>query len=86
MPVNSPEARQHIHELVEQLAPGQIAAVMQLLEVMVEPDEEPLSDDDRKAVKASREHFREHPEAGVSFEQFAAECGFTMDQVLGNKD
>jgi len=58
---------------------------MQLLEVMVEPDEEPLSDEDRKAVRASREYFREHPEAGVSFEQFAADCGFTMDQVLGHK-
>ena len=80
------EGRQHVDELVDQIAPGQIAAVIHLLEVMLERDEEPLSNDDRNAVRASREHFREHPDAGLSFEQFAAECGFTMDQVLGKKD
>lgn len=37
MPVNTPEARQHVHELIEQLGPDQLAAVRQLLEVMVEP-------------------------------------------------
>lgn len=86
MPVNTPEARQHVHELIEQLDPDQVAAVLQLLEVMVEPADEPLSEEDRRAVAASREHFRKNPEPGVSFEQFAAECGFTMDQVLGHKD
>jgi hypothetical protein len=86
MPVNTPEARQHVHELIEQLGPDQIAAVLQLLEVMIEPAEEPLSEEDRRAISASREHFRQHPEEGVSFDQFAAECGFTMDQVLGHKD
>ena len=88
MPVNAPEAKQHAHELIEQLGPDQVAAVLQLLEVMVEPryqqdEDEILSEEDGQAVRASRTHFREHPESGVSFEQFAAECGFTMDQVLG---
>jgi len=82
MPVNAPEARQHVHELVEQLGPDQVAAVLQLLEVMVEPPDEPLTEEDRRAVTASREHFRQNPEGGVSFEEFAAECGFTMDQIL----
>jgi hypothetical protein len=86
MPVNIPEAKQHVHQLIEQLGPDQIAAVLQLLEVMVEPDEEPLTEEDRKAVTASREHFRENPEAGVSFEQFAADCGFTMDQIRDHED
>lgn len=48
--------------------------------------DEPLSEEDRGTVTASREHFRQHTEAGMSFEQFAAECGFTMDQVLGHKE
>jgi hypothetical protein len=79
-------AKQHAHELIEQLAPDQMAAVVQLLEVMVDPVDEPLSEEDRRAVGASREHFRQNSEPGVSFEQFAADCGFTMDQVLGHKD
>jgi hypothetical protein len=86
MPVNILEAKQHAHELIEQLGPDQIVAVLQLLEVMVEPEDEALTEEDRLAVKASREHFRQHPDEGVPFEQFAAECGFTMDQILGHKD
>ncbi len=86
MPVNASEARQHVHELIEQLGPDQVAAVLQLLEVMVDPADEPLSENDRRAVAASRAHFRQHPEEGVTFGEFAAECGFTMDQVLGHKD
>lgn len=79
------DAKKNVHELVEQLGPDQIAAVLRLLEVMVEPDEEPLSAEDSQAVAASREHFRQHPGGGVSFEQFAAECGFAMDQILDRK-
>jgi len=79
------EAKQHAHELLEQLSPDQIAAVVQLLEVMVEPDDEPLTEEDRRAVAASREYFRQNPEGGVSFEQVVADLGFTMDQIRGNK-
>ena len=85
MPVNS-EAKQHVHKLVERLGPDQIAAVLQLLEVMVDPEEDQLSKDEIKTVAESHEYFRKHPDGGVSFEQFAAECGFTMDQILNHKD
>lgn len=86
MPANTTDAKQHVHELVEQLGADQVAAVLQLLEVMVEPSEEPMSEEDRRAVVASREYFQRNPESGVPFEEFATECGFTMDQVLGHKD
>ena len=33
MPVNTPEARQHGHELIGQMGPDQVAAVLQLLAV-----------------------------------------------------
>ena len=85
MPADS-HAKQHLHQLVDQLGPAQMAAVLQLLEVMVEPEDEPLGEDDIRAIEASREHFRHNPGGGVSFEEFVAECGFTMDQVLGHKD
>jgi hypothetical protein len=87
MAADTLEAKEHAHQLLDQLGPDQIAAVLQLLKVMVEPeDEEPLSEEDRRAVAASREYFRRNPEGGVSLEQVAAECGFTMDQIRDYKD
>jgi hypothetical protein len=77
---------QHAHQLLDQLGPDQLAAVLQLLEVMVEPDDdEPLTEEDRQAVSASRDYFRQNPGGGIPFEQMAAELGFTMDQVRDYK-
>lgn len=74
------------HELLGHLGPNQLAVVVQLLEVMIHDDDgdEELTEEDRRAVAASREYFRQGGE-GLSFEQVVAECGFTMDQVLGHK-
>ena len=85
MHADTPQARQQAHDSIEQPGPDQVAAVVQLLEVMVDPEDETLSEEDRRTVAASTEHFSQNPEPGVSFEQFAAECGFTMEQVLGHK-
>ena len=77
------EAKQHAHHLLEQLGQGQLDAVVKLLEVMIRPeDDDALTEEDRQAVAASREYFRQHPEGGVSFEELLSECGFTMDEVL----
>jgi hypothetical protein len=86
MAADTLEAKQHVHQLIEQLGPDQIAAVLQLLEVMVEPGDEPLTEEDRGAVAASREYFRQNPEGGIPFEQVVADCGFTMDQIRDHKD
>ena len=73
------------HELLGHLGPNQLAVVVQLLEVMIhDDDDEDLTEEDRRAVAASREYFRQGGE-GLSFEQVVAECGFTVDQVLGRK-
>jgi hypothetical protein len=74
--------RQHAHQLLDQLGPGQFDAVAKLLEVMIrEDDDEELTAEDSRAVAASRDYFRQNPEGGIPFEQVVAECGFTMDQV-----
>jgi hypothetical protein len=80
MAVNTLEAK--AHELLGQLNPGKLAAVVHLLEVMVhdEEDEEELSEEDRRALRASDEYFRKGGK-GIPFEQVVAECGFTMDQI-----
>ena len=86
MPTLNADLQQARH-LLDQLGPDQLTAVVKLLEVMIEPDDdEPLTEQDRQAVAASREHFRRNPSAGVSFDQFAAECGFTMDQIRNHQD
>ena len=75
------------HELLGQLGPSQLAVVVQLLEVMLHDDEDgedELTEEDSRAVAASREYFRQGGE-GLSFEQVVAECGFTMDQIRGSK-
>lgn len=71
--------RQQAHALLDQLPPAKLGAVRSLLEVMVDDDEE-LTEEDRRAVAASREYFQQGGE-GLSFEQVVAECGFTMDEV-----
>jgi hypothetical protein len=74
--------RQHAHQLLDQLGPGQFDAVVKLLEVMTrEEDEEELTEEDRRAIAASRGYFRRNPDGGIPLEEMVAECGFTMDQV-----
>jgi len=74
--------RQQAHQLLDQLGPAQFDAIANLLEVMIhEDDDEDLTGEDRRAVAASREYFRQNPEGGIPFEQVVAECGLTMDQI-----
>jgi hypothetical protein len=73
--------RQRAHQLIDQLGAAQFEAVVRLLEVILGDDDEEPTAEDRRALTASREYFRQNPEGGIPFEQVVAECGFTMDQV-----
>ena len=75
------------HDLIGQLNPGKLAAVVHLLEVMVHADEEEdeeLTEEDCRALRASEVYFRNGGQ-GIPFEQVVAECGFTMEQIRGAK-
>jgi hypothetical protein len=86
--------KQHAHELLDQLDPSQLDAVVRLLEVMTDPetatirnapiDDEPVSEEEERAVAASKEWFRNNQ--GVPFEEVVAEIGLTMEQIRGGKD
>jgi len=76
--------KQHVVELLDRLGPDQLSAVAKLLEVIVHDDDDILTDEDRRAVAASREYFRKGG-AGVPFEQLVADLGLTMEQVRNNK-
>jgi len=78
------DTRQHVHELIDQLPLTQLSAVAGLLEVMIHDDDDELTEEDRRAVAASREYFRKGG-VGIPFEQVVADLGFTMDQVRGHK-
>lgn len=72
------------HELIGQLDPGKLPAVVHVLEVMVgdlEEDEE-ISDEEEAAVARSKAWFQNN--GGIPFEQIVSELRFTIDQVRAN--
>jgi O-succinylbenzoate synthase len=68
----------HAHYLLDQLGPGQLAAVVQLLENMISPEEdrETLSDAERKAV-AQADEWLKHNQP-IRHEEVLADFGLTM--------
>jgi hypothetical protein len=56
-----------------------LAAVVRLLEVMIDDQDDELTDEDRGAIAGSREYFRQNPESGLSFEEeeMVTSLGFT---------
>ena len=73
--------RQQAHALLDQLPPDKLEAVRSLLEVMVDDDDEgDLTEEDRRALRASEDYFRNGGQ-GIPFEQVVASLGFTMEQI-----
>lgn len=80
--------KQHAHELIERLAPGQISAVVRLLEVIADPvarslanapvDDEPISEEEVRAVEASKEWLKNH--APIPQEEVLAEFGLSLEE------
>lgn len=70
--------KQHAVELLERLGPGQLAAVVHLLETMISPDEDrdTLSPAEAKAI-AEADEWSKHNEP-IPHEQVLAEFGLTM--------
>jgi len=58
------DTKQHAHDLIDRLAPGQVSAVVGLLEIMLDPvarsianapyEDEPISEAETRAVAASK--------------------------------
>ncbi len=80
--------------MLDQLGPGQLDAVVRLLEVLTDPgnvpirnasiDDEPESEEEARAVAASKEWFENHQ--GMPFEEVVADLGFTMEQIREHKE
>jgi hypothetical protein len=64
MATGSIDEKQHAHELIDRMAPGQVAAVVSLLEIMLDPlartlasapyDDEPVSPEEAREVEAAK--------------------------------
>jgi hypothetical protein len=88
------DTRQHAHELIDRMLETQLSALVGLLETIVDPvsvalrdapiDDEPITEEEERAVKESREWLKHNP--GIPFEQVVAELGFNMEEVKNYQD
>jgi hypothetical protein len=79
--------KQQAHDLIERLAPGQISAVVRLLEVMADPvarslarapvDDEPVTKEEAREIAAARASF--DLGKGVPHEELLAEFGLSSE-------
>ena len=75
MPVDSLEAK--AHALLGHLDPEQLAAVVQLLEVMVHERAEPVTEEDRRRFQEGQAWFERRGGKGIPMEEVLAEFGLT---------
>jgi len=68
--------REHAHHLLDRLAPGQLDAIVHLLETMLSPKEESLSPAERKAIAEADEWIQHN--RPVPHEVVLADFGLNM--------
>jgi hypothetical protein len=79
--------KEHAHELIERLAPGQVSAVVGLLEIMLDPlartlanapfDDEPVSEEEAREIAASKTSLARGE--GIPHEEVLAEFGLSTE-------
>lgn len=77
--------KEHAHELIDRMAPGQVSAVVGLMEILLDPlaralanapfDDEPVSDEEARDIAESRAAYARGEV--VSNEEVLAEFGLT---------
>jgi hypothetical protein len=72
------------HELLGQLGPNRLAAVVQLLEVMIH-DEEPVTDEDRRRFHDGQAWFAERGDKGIPMEEVLSEFGHKPEDFPLNR-
>ena len=85
--------REQAHELIDRMAPSQVSAVVGLLETMLDPvsraianapyDDEPETEDERRAVAESKAWLAAHPGQTISHAEMMAEFGLSPDDLKG---
>jgi hypothetical protein len=84
MTANALEAK--AHELLGRLGPGKLAAVVQLLEVMIHDDDrEPVTEEDRRRYREGQAWFEQRGGKGIPMEDVLAEFGLRQDDFPLNR-
>ena len=83
MPVNALETK--AHELLGQLEPNKLAAVVRLLEVMINDDHEPVTDEDRHRFHEGQAWFEQRGGKGIPMEDVLSEFGLKPENFPLNK-
>jgi hypothetical protein len=83
----STDEKQHAHELIDRMAPGQVSAVVNLLEIILDPlarslasapyDDEPVSQEEAREVEASKAALARG--GGIPHEKVLAEFGLSAE-------
>jgi hypothetical protein len=83
--------KRHAHELIDQLPPSQVPAAIGMLESLLDPvsraianapvDDEPESEDERRAVAKSKAWFKQRGGQGIPHEEVLADFGLTQDDL-----
>jgi hypothetical protein len=78
---------QYAHELIDRMAPGQVSAVVGLLEIMLDPfarsfanapyEDEPMSEEENRAAAESEEWLKHNDP--IPHEEILAEFGLTAE-------
>jgi|CZKY01.1.fsa_nt_gi hypothetical protein len=87
MNINLKDEKQHAHELIDRMAPGQVSAVVGLLEMILDPfartlasapyDDEPVSEEEAREVEAAKASLARGE--GIPHEKVLAEFGLTSE-------
>ena len=80
-------SKEHAYELIDRMAPSQVAALVGLLEIMLDPvshslanapfDDEPISEEETRAASASKDWLKNHKP--IPHEDVLAECGLSSE-------
>jgi hypothetical protein len=83
----SSDEKQHAHELIDRMAPGQVSAVVNLLEIILDPfartlasapyDDEPVGQEEAREVEASKAALARGE--GIPHEKVLAEFGLSAE-------
>ncbi len=77
MALDLQQDRRQAHELLDQLPPAKLGVARSLFAVMADDDdEEELTEEDRSALRASDEYFRNGGQ-GIPFEQVIADLAYS---------
>lgn len=83
--------KQEAHELIDRISTAQASAVVTLITSMLDPvdraianapfEDEEISDEENRAVAASKAWLAEHPGEGIPHEELLAEFGIKPEEL-----